>query len=136
MERSATDGRSIVGPATAPIWIQSSVRLRSERAVSWTTSSAPARISSRSRPRSRPADHASGAESLGYLHRHGSGVADRAEDEDALPRCGGTRRRSATQEDIAGFVAAATLATSTANLGYQEVHRCGCRLFIRAGQSL
>jgi hypothetical protein len=52
------------------------------------------------------------------------------------PGCGGTRRRSATQEDIAGFIAAATLATSTANLGYQEVRRCGCRLFIRAGQSL
>jgi hypothetical protein len=36
-ERSATEGSSIVGPATEPIWIQFSSRLRSARLVSSST---------------------------------------------------------------------------------------------------
>ena len=61
------------------------------------------------------ADHPSRAEPLGDLDGHRSRVAGRAEHEDALPGLIGTRRRSATHDDIAGFIAAATLATSTSS---------------------
>ena len=60
-------------------------------------------------PTTRP-----GPEPLGDLHRHRPGVAGRAEHEHALAAFwSATRRRSATHEDIAGFIAAAIFATST-----------------------
>ena len=51
----------------------------------------------------------------GHLHRYPSCVPGCSEDEDGLTRFQGlpARRRRATQEDIAGFMAAAILALST-----------------------
>jgi len=49
-----------------------------------------------------------GAEVLGDLDREPSGGSRCAEDQDALSTLKSIRRRSATHDDIAGFIAAAT----------------------------
>jgi hypothetical protein len=56
---------------------------------------------------------AAGAEPPRDLHGHRPRVAGGTQDEDRLTGRKPTRRRSATQDDIAGFIAAAIAATST-----------------------
>ena len=144
--RSAADGRAMSGPATEPIWIQSSGRLRSrrrgeegadgvlggrapevvdddvdvggglaERVVVERDGDVGAELGQRREALgvTACADHVAGAEVLGDLDGH---LARRCRSRRGRARAAraamAIRVRSAIQEDIAGFIAAAIAATS------------------------
>ena len=89
-------------------------RARARRRPSETVTSAPSSASAaEALGVAAGADHVAGAEALGDLDRHPAGVAGGAEHQHAAARAGWrSARRSAIQDDMAGFIAAAIAAGS------------------------
>ena len=99
--------------STSPAAAPSALSVASWSPVSGTTSSAPSAVSAPSRPGSRPAPTtrpAPSSRAIWTAIRPAFPVAPST--RTLWPGSIGTRRRSATHDDMAGFIAAATLATS------------------------
>ena len=91
----------------------SALPVTSLSSVSWTMSSAPTAVSAWSRPRSRPAPTTRPApSSLATWTAIAPALPVAPRMSTLFPGSSGTRRRRATHDDIAGFIAAATFATS------------------------